>query len=499
MRSYKQALSGPGRRERIRRGEKKTAFVNCSIFDGIRPEIRDNMTLLVEGETISALFPGGKFVIPEGCRQVDASGCTIMPGLIDSHVHICSPFTYDLTPQAVRQMAVQVALNNMITISSGVTTVCDMGGPQAIIREFTELTDKDLVPGPRYLNCFTLISPASGSRLGYPSQVKFLDPLTAWTLGGQVATRPRTLTELKRACRGVKESGGTHLKATYQPQPFSERKYPSQDDFPVFDDSWMRAILACARDMGLVVDIHAPYGGAAEHCADLAIEEGARIRIQHMTFDVDLTGSMVAKMRDYGFYMIPTMSVYADAFRLRDLINWLDSAPSQMMPEARRQSRAVIQKRIDEAPYSGKTVMECDYAYLRRNYDIVKRNTLKAHEFGIIGMGSDSGGTYTGFFGRIAEEARHYFETGIPFTDILKYLTSVNAEVHGLTDRGVIEPGKLADLVALKGNRPCDPSALDKVQMVMKGGCFLEHDGMESANNLIEAFARGTNSFESGK
>ena len=69
-----------------------------------------------------------------------------MPGLIDNHVHLCSPFTYEATISAIRQMPMQVLLNNMRTVYSGVTTVCDMGGPQGIIKEFTELADKNHIP-----------------------------------------------------------------------------------------------------------------------------------------------------------------------------------------------------------------------------------------------------------------------------------------------------------------------------------------------------------------
>ena len=80
-----------------------------------------------------------------------------------------------LNPAAIRQMPMQIALNNQRTVYSGVTTVCDMGGPQAFIREFSELADKNRVPGPRFLNCYTLLAPQKGKLLGYPSQVNAIE------------------------------------------------------------------------------------------------------------------------------------------------------------------------------------------------------------------------------------------------------------------------------------------------------------------------------------
>ena len=458
----------------------RIAFTNCHIFDRIHSELKEDMTLLVEGDKISNVGHRAQLTVPDNFYIIDTAGQTIMPGLIDNHVHLCSPFTYEATISAIRQMPMQVLLNNMRTVYSGVTTVCDMGGPQGIIKEFTELADKNHIPGPRYLNCYTLISPSNGKKLGYPSQVNVLNPFNAWLLEGQVATRPKTIKALKKACYKVRDSGGTHLKTTYQPQPFSEKKYATQDDFPIFNDEWMRTILEIGKETGLVVDIHSPYGMAAERCVDLAMAVGAKIRIQHMTFDIDFKDSIIKKMQDNGFYMIPTVTVFGDAFQMPKFVQWLDDdTKSHMMPEAKRQTKAMIQKGINIEPYSGQMVMECDNAYLRKHFNLVKQNTQKAHEARIIGIGTDCGGTNTGFFGRICSEVMHYFEFGIPLFEILKYLTSVNAEINGLNDRGVIQPGKLADLIALDGNRLLDPSALTEVSMVMKGGVFLKYRGEE--------------------
>ena len=464
---------------------KKIALTNCNIFDGILPELKNNMTLLIEGDKIFDVGHGQHLTIPDGFYVIDIEGRTLMPGFIDSHVHECSPFTYNVNASAVRQMPLQVALNNMRTVYSGITTVCDMGGPQGIIKEFTKLADENRIPGPRFLNCYTLISPKKGEKLGYPTQVKELNPFQSWLLEGQVATRPKNIKALQKACYRVKDEGGTHLKITYQPHPFSKQKHTSSDNFPVFDDDWIKAILRIGKETGLIVDIHAPYGDGAEKMIDLAIEVGSRIRIQHITFDRDIKDSMIYKMQDYGFYIIPTIMVFGDSFHLPEFISWLANDQREfLMPEAAIQSQAKIKREIDLETYSGQNILEIDYAYFRENFKYVKRNTQKAHASGIIGIGTDMGGTYTGFFGRLYAEIMHYAEFGISLFDTLKYLTSVNAEINGLKDRGIIQRGKFADLIVVDGNPLNDINVLNEVSTVIKGGIFLKYKGVELTTTL---------------
>lgn len=453
----------------------RIAFTNCNIFDGIHDELKKDMTILIEDDKILDVGHKQQITVQGNFHQIDAKSQTILPGLIDNHVHECSPFTYEANASAVRQMPLQIGLNLMQTISSGVTTVCDMGGPQGFIKEFTELADKNLIPGPRFLNCFTLISPIKRGKIGYPSQLAVLNPFKAWLLEGQVATRPKTLNELKKVCYKIKDDGGTHLKTTYQHYPFSKKKYSNQDNFPVFADDWLKTIFCIGKETGLVVDIHSPYGIGAEKCVDLAVEVGAKMRIQHITFDINLEDTFLQKMRDHGFYIIPTVMVFGDSFHMQEFISWLSTDPkTYMMPEANRQVRKRIQKGIDLEPYSGQVIMEHDYAYFREQFGFVKRNTQKAHEAGIIGFGTDSGGTNTGFFGRIYSEAMHYVEFGISCYDVLKYMTSVNAEISNLNDRGIIQKGKLADLIMVKGNPLKDITVLNNVTTVMKGGVILK-------------------------
>ncbi len=270
------------------------------------------------------------------------------------------------------------------------------------------------------------------------------------------------------------------MKTSYQPYPFSEKKYVSHDSFPVFDDDWMKAILKFGKETDLVVDIHAPYGVGVEKCVDLAIETGSKIRIQHITFDAEIKDDLIKKMRDHRFFVIPTMMVFGDSFHLPQFIDWLEKKPKDyMMPEANRQSIERVQECMEQELSSGQVVMDLDHVYIRRNFEHVKQNTQNLHKAGVIGFGTDSGGTDTGFFGRLYSEISHYLDCGISSFDILRYLTSVNAMIHNLDDRGSVQAGKLADLVCVDGNPLEDISVLKEVSTVIKGGVFLKHEGQK--------------------
>jgi len=109
------------------------AITNGTIIDGLGGDPRTAMTLLIEDERITALGRQGEVAIPRGTQVIDAMGGSILPGLIDTHVH----FTLEypdvlrglLTPPSLRLL--QTIPRMRATLDAGITTVRDAGGAPA--------------------------------------------------------------------------------------------------------------------------------------------------------------------------------------------------------------------------------------------------------------------------------------------------------------------------------------------------------------------------------
>jgi len=118
------------------------------LIDGHGGDPIEDAVLLVEGKKIAAVGPAAAVEIPQGAEVVDASGKTVMPGLIDTHVHIMATSASLeqrlFTPKAVSYF--QAAHNLERTLRAGFTTVRDAGGADAGMRQVLEM---GLISGPR--------------------------------------------------------------------------------------------------------------------------------------------------------------------------------------------------------------------------------------------------------------------------------------------------------------------------------------------------------------
>ena len=110
------------------------------LIDGHGGDAIEDAVVLVEGKTITAVGPAATVKIPTGAEITDASGKTVMPGLIDTHVHIMATSAsleqQLFTPKAVSYF--QAAENLKRTLRAGFTTVRDAGGADAGIRQALE-------------------------------------------------------------------------------------------------------------------------------------------------------------------------------------------------------------------------------------------------------------------------------------------------------------------------------------------------------------------------
>ena len=141
--------------------ESVTVITNANVFDGVNEKLVGGTDVLVEGNTIKKI--ANDIEVPSGAEVIDASGKTLIPGLIDAHWHV----TYAYTPAPILLLnkgdMPEVAIRSMTgaeeTLLRGFTTVRDMGGNPFAIKK---LIDSGEYPGHRILPSGPFMSPTAG-------------------------------------------------------------------------------------------------------------------------------------------------------------------------------------------------------------------------------------------------------------------------------------------------------------------------------------------------
>jgi hypothetical protein len=137
-------------------------FTRFRLFDGTSSKLRDGLSLLVEGNRITALAAGNP-AAPDGAHVIDCGGRTVMPGLIDAHWHsifAALPLTA-LMSADVGYIYLAASAEAERTLMRGFTTVRDLGGPSFALKQ---AIDDGLVPGPRIYPSGAMITATRRSR-----------------------------------------------------------------------------------------------------------------------------------------------------------------------------------------------------------------------------------------------------------------------------------------------------------------------------------------------
>jgi imidazolonepropionase-like amidohydrolase len=184
--------------------------------------------------------------------------------------------------------------------------------------------------------------------------------------------------------------------------------------------------------------------------------------------------------------IMPTMIVLGDPLITDELLELLETRGDEfLVPESRKQITAQVKelKALEsrELSESEQHALRFEPKYCRDTFANAVENLKKLHRMGAdVGIGTDIGNPSTQFFGRYIDEFRHFAAAGIPNADILRRATSLNARIIDMQDEiGSIEKGKQADLIAVRGDPLADLDAMDRVDVVVKGGAFVKSEGLE--------------------
>src|SRR5438270_7470802 len=131
----------------------KQAFLTSRIFDGTAGNYRSDIAILTEGQQIVALVPRSE--VPSGYQTLDMGTLTVLPGLIDCHVHLVWNGSHD--PNAIMQResdektTVRTLIHAFEELMHGITTVRDVGGPYKAVLAVRDAIREEIFIGPRIL------------------------------------------------------------------------------------------------------------------------------------------------------------------------------------------------------------------------------------------------------------------------------------------------------------------------------------------------------------
>ena len=142
--------------------EIKKCFYNFLLFDGLQDELIPGKIILIDGDTIAGVEEeAARNQYPE-YDHVDLKALTLLPGLIDAHVHITVPLIFRYTEAAFEQMHDQIRLNFDNCIKAGVTTIRDVGAFPERILTWRNRVETGEVAGPRILTTLSFLTSLDG-------------------------------------------------------------------------------------------------------------------------------------------------------------------------------------------------------------------------------------------------------------------------------------------------------------------------------------------------
>jgi imidazolonepropionase-like amidohydrolase len=417
----------PGTIEPLHPWEGPLAITGVRLIDGTGADPVDGATIIVEGERIAALGPRDDVAIPGDATVVEADGKTVLPGLIDCHVHLTGQWGYDLLRSLVTPPSLSVLYavpNARATLESGITTVRDAGGTPAAVRMAVE---RGLFPGPRMLVAVSFLSQTGGhGDHMMPCCIDLGDNLPRDVPAGVVDG----VEGMRGKVREILRAGADWIKLCTSGGVLSSADSPHHAQFTVEE---IAVAVYEAATQGKRCMAHAQSNRGIKNALEAGIAS-----IEHGIYLDDEAIEMMLK-RDV--YLVPTLVAPQDVIDLA-------AARPGLLP--------------DYAVNKAREVMATHRASFRR-----------AVEAGVkIAMGTDTG---VGPHGGNARELGLMVEHGgmTPMQVIVASSRSAAALLH-LDDRlGTLAPGMLADLLLVDGDPLEDVRVLedpDRISLILKGG-----------------------------
>jgi imidazolonepropionase-like amidohydrolase len=400
--------------------QQTTVVRAAHMLDVVKGEIVSPAVVVVVDGKIQSV---GSSKVPADAPVIDLGDLTLLPGLIDAHTHLTGDIAGDWVFRPVRELpadaALRGAMNARKTLMAGFTTVRDVGATGFADISLMKAIDAGYVEGPRMFPVGHAIGITGGhcDETGWAPGILELGPEEGVADGVDEALKAVRY-QIKHGAKLIKvcaTAGVLSFDATLGAQQLSDEE--------------LQAIVQEASRHGLKVAAHA-HGTAGI----LAAVRAGVASIEHGSM---LNDEAIELMKKRGTYLVPTAYLLS-TFKFDSMPPAIAAKARQVIPLAQESHRRAIRAGV-------KIAFGTDAA--------VYPHGDNAHEFAV----------YVGY--------------GMKPADAIRTATINAADLIGVTDRAVIAPGKLADLIAVKGNPLENVRVLEQVAWVMKGGVVVKNVG----------------------
>ena len=405
-----------------------TVIHAAHMLDGVSKSTQGPVTVTISGGRIKSVESGTHDV--PGAEVIDLGDATLLPGLIDVHKHMGPPQTgmnVFQTRLTISRTEIAIGATAMARklLEEGFTTVRNMGSPDGLDLYLKRSIDRGWAAGPRIFVSLEPLGPSGG----HSDPRNGIDP--AWTdadWGGSVIDGP---IDAMKQVREHKRRGADLIKIMPSGGVLSIGDDPKVQ---TMTNEEIKAVIDTAHNLGMKVAAHAHGKEAIDNAVKLGIDS-----IEHGTYADSESFKLFI---EHGTYLVPTLLVAEQVYQT-----------ALKHPERLNPSSA--QKAIEVTPHMKSMFAGAYKAGVKIAFGTDTSRGVNAHEFTLM------------------------VDAGMSPADAIMTATHNAADLLGVSaDAGSIQPGRYADLIAVKGDPLQDITRMEHVDWVMKDGTVYKRNGI---------------------
>jgi len=390
----------------------KLMIKNATLIDGRGGEPLKNAALVIDGAKIEHVGLETEITpLFRDAQVIDAGGGTILPGLINAHVHLTTDGPADIGAQiagdSIPVATLRAARNARIALEAGITTVRDCGAKDGVVIELAKAVGEGITPGPRIVACGRVVCMTGGH--GH-----FM---------GREADGPDGV---RQAARAEIKEGAQFLKIMATGGVLTKGVHPDQAQLTVDE---LRAGIEAAHEAGKRTATHA--------IGNKGIKNALKAGIDSVEHGFYIDDEIIELFLRTGAFHVPTL------IAVDQIVN---SGTAAGIPEW------AVKKAVEESGH-----------HMDSFHKSVKHGVR-------IAAGTDAGTPFN-FHDMLAWEIEMMAREGLTPMQAIICATRNGSEVVGMADQiGTLEAAKFADLIVVGGDPLADLTLLRKPSLVVKGG-----------------------------